>query len=95
MDWKSFFRPTLAKIIVAVMIILVFVPFIHYDNGVRCIQAPCSSQGLGSIATAVFFTWDFGLQIYSISYFNLVAGIVLAYLVSCSSVFLLNRIKKR
>lgn len=94
MDWKEFFKPTISKIIVFVMIFLFFVPFIDYDNGIRCIKAPCHSSDTGSVLMYLLFSYKPNMTIFSFSYICLIAGMIISYLISCAIAFGFNRLKK-
>jgi len=93
MDWKKFFKPTKAKIITAIIILIIFVPFIIYDNGTRCFMAPCPSSSYASIALWLLLSLVSLLArhsfvfIYSISLPILIIGIILSYLISCLIIF--------
>jgi len=93
MNLKSFLKPTLAKIIVTILVLVIFVPFIHYDNGIRCVRAPCPSEDEGSIAMWLIFSHHF--YIYSLSYVNLIIGIFLSYLVSCAAIFAIEKMREK
>ena len=92
MNIQSFLKPTIAKISVAVLILIIFVPFINYDTGIRCITTPCPANADGSIAMWLF---SYHSYIYSIYYVNLIVGIILSYLISCLIVFIISKIRKR
>lgn len=94
MDWKEFFRPTLSKIFVFLVIFVVFVPFIPYDTGIRCFREPCPSGTTGSVLMYLLFSHN--LYIYaSIKYYNLIIGLIASYLVSCVAVSIFSKIKKK
>jgi len=93
MNSKKFLKPTISKIIAAIFILIIFVPFINYDTGIRCIAAPCPASANGSIVIWLIFSYNF--QIYSISYAALIIGIILSYLLSCIIIFAINKTRKR
>lgn len=93
MSLITFLKPTITKIIVAILILVIFVPFIHYDTGIRCIQAPCPAGADGSIAMWLIFSHNF--YVYSVSYVNLIIGVFLSYLVSCLVIFGIDKIKRK
>ena len=84
MKWDKFFAPTMEKFALLSIIFVLFVPFIEYDNGIRCIKAPCPSSDTGSVITYLIISPS--KYIYSISAVNLVVGLVAAYLVSCAAI---------
>ncbi|GIU68735.1 MAG: hypothetical protein KatS3mg001_585 [Candidatus Pacearchaeota archaeon] len=73
-----FLKPTKTHLILSFLILIVFIPFINYDNGIRCIKAPCNSSSNGSVLMWLFFSYNF--HVYSINYIVLIVGIVLSYL---------------
>lgn len=90
MDAASFFNPTVKKIVVAAVIFALFVPFISYDTGARCIRAPCYvAEAAGSIVTWLIFSYDF--RIYSLSYAMIIVGLIASYSISC----VINKSKRR
>jgi hypothetical protein len=44
MGWAEFLRPSPRKIALFAAVSLAFIPFMEYDNGIRCIRAPCPSS---------------------------------------------------
>lgn len=93
MNAISFFKPTIAKIIVAVLIFAMSVPFIHYDTGIKCIAAPCLEASTGG-SIFVWLVSSYGSSIYWISYVSLIIGIIMSYLVACMIIFAINKIRK-
>lgn len=93
MNWK-FFKPTIWKIVIFVIIFIVFVPFIHYDTGIRCEQAPCPAGTTGSLLKYILYSHDFYIYSGGILYINLIIGLIISYLISCIIVTLYNKIKK-
>jgi len=67
------------RILISVLIFAIFLPFINYDNGVRCIMAPCDSVNLGSFL--IYALWGFP-YIHQINYLILIGGILASYLIS-------------
>ena len=86
MSRKEFFKPTLTKIIVSVIIVIVFVPFIHYDTGIRCIQAPCLAGATGSLLMYLLFSPNLYIYTGGILFTNLIIGLFVSYLLSCTLV---------
>ncbi|MBU0471791.1 MAG: hypothetical protein KKF89_06170, partial [Nanoarchaeota archaeon] len=89
MDWKEFFKPTKIKILTSIIILILFVPFINYDNGIRCIKAPCPADTTGSITSWLISSYNH--NIYQIQYINLLLGIIISYLVSCLIIYLVKK----
>ena len=75
MNWKHYLKPTISKLILIAIIFTLFVPFISYDNGIRCITTPCPNESTGSVAAWLIFSPNF--HIYSVNYINLVIGLIL------------------
>ena len=90
---KDFFKQTIAKIISSIIIFAIIVPFIVYDNGIRCIKTPCLNESVGSIVMWLVFSSNF--TIYSLKYNYLIIGVILSYLVSCLLILTLNKIRKK
>ncbi len=67
------------RIVLALLLFIIFVPFIDYDNGMRCFTAPCNSTDLGSLIIYIFNGFP---HIYGINYPILFGGIILSYLIS-------------
>ena len=93
MNWKEFFKPTLKKIILTLVLFILFVPFIYYDTGIRCITYPCPSQAVGSIIGWLLSSYNF--DIYSISFTNLILGLILSYLVSSTLIYIYNKTRRK
>ena len=86
-DWKSFLKPSWQKVAIAAALIILFVPFINYDNGIRCIRAPCPSSNIGSVVSWLLFGPRAHSQpalIYSIDLLIAFAGIVICYALACA-----------
>lgn len=88
-----FLKPTVAKIVLATLIFVLFVPFIRYDTGIRCFQAPCPSGTYGSVVMWLVKSAHF--YIYRISLTIVGAGTVLSYLFSCGTVYIIDKIKRK
>ncbi len=95
MNWKEFFKPTLSKMIVLAIIFAVFVPFIHYDTGIRCIQAPCPAGATGSLLVYVLFSHNLYIYTGGVLYINLIIGLFVSYLVSCILILIVNKLRKK
>ena len=92
MNWKTIIKLIALIIIIAALIFTVFVPFIYYDTGIRCIKAPCPSGANGSILT--WLISSHGYYVYYINYLNLVSGIILSFLASCIiALIIINKLK--
>jgi len=83
MDLKKLFKPTLNRLLLSLILFSMFVPFINYDNGIRCIAAGCDTINIGSFAIYAIFGFPY---IYQINYLILLAGIVVSYLISCITI---------
>ena len=85
MDIKKFFFPDIITIIIFAMIYILFIP-ITYDNGIRCIMAPCPDKSTGTLISYVF---NHGFLVYD---FN-IAGLIMAYLAACLVAYAIRRRK--
>lgn len=88
MDWKEFFRPTIAKIIItiALFIFFVLVPVFHHEA--------CTTEMVGSRCETVYESF-FNHPWHNINPIPiLIALIVAAYLLSTITVFVYNKIKR-
>jgi len=80
MDWKEFLKPTKGKIISALVLTLILVPFVKTEMQIMCITEPCNPLvihrplllGLLSIS-----------EIVGVSSGYLIAGSVISYLITC------------
>ncbi len=88
----SFFTPTLLKLIIASLLFVFFVPFISYDTGIRCVQAPCPSLTNIPIATWMLINPSFSNQ--SFSTIKFILGWLSSYLVACFFIWIIKKIKK-
>ncbi|MEK6906479.1 MAG: hypothetical protein AABW81_02565 [Nanoarchaeota archaeon] len=89
MNLKKFLKPTKWKILTFVIISLLFIPFINYDNGIRCIKAPCPADTTGSVIMYLLLSDNF--HVYKILYINLAVGLIISYLLSCMIVSLIKK----
>lgn len=80
MNLKEFIKPNLTKIIIALILFILIVPFIVHDNGVRCITAPCDSETTSSIPFYLLADYK---KFYEINYLALFSGLIIEYLVAC------------
>lgn len=109
-DWCHFLLPTKAKLLLAALLFFIFVPFITYDNGIRCFKAPCPASDTGSLFSwLVPRNWSnytfmlFGqrqsipmpVHIYSLDLPLALVGIPLSYFASCLPVFLFQKFNKK
>jgi len=93
MDKMQFFIPSLRKAILFALIFLFLVPFMEYDNGIRCIRAPCPASDVGSVFAYVLLHPS--NHIYRIIPENLIAGLLLAYVAACAADYFWNGRKRR
>ncbi|HLC61645.1 MAG TPA: hypothetical protein VJI52_01360 [Candidatus Nanoarchaeia archaeon] len=94
MDWKEFFRPTIGKLILFLIVLAIFVPFIRYDNGIRCFTIPCPADTTGSAAMWLM-SLKYAGHIYEINYSYLILGFIISYFVSCLIVSIFKKINKK
>lgn len=90
MNFKEFFRPTIGKIILFLIISIIFVPFIRYDNGIRCFTFPCPADSTGSVPMWISAKRYAG-HIYNLNYFYLTIGLAISYLISGAAISLSKR----
>ena len=93
MDWKAILRPAPSKLMVFAAILVLLVPFIGYDNGIRCVRAPCPTETMGSIPMWLFLSYDH--YIFEFSLLNLAAGAILSYIAACLMIYGAGRLKKK
>jgi len=79
MGLKKILVPNFKKVSLFLMIFIIFVPFINYDNGIRCILPGCDVINSGSLL--VYSFWGFP-YVYQINYLILFGGILVSYLLS-------------
>ena len=94
MDWKEFFRPTIGKLILFLIILVIFVPFIRYDNGIRCFIFPCPADTTGSAAMWMMSRIYAG-HIYEINYSSLTLGLIISYFASCLIISIFKKTQKK
>jgi hypothetical protein len=61
------------------LIFFIFVPFIFYDNGLRCMATPCNSISAGSI---LIYLLKGNPYVFEINYFIFFGGILSSYLLA-------------
>jgi len=92
MNFKEFLKPTTKKGIFCLIISFLFLPFISYDNGIRCITAPCPNSSIGS---AFFYLLSENHNIYEVLYTNLILGLIVAYVISCAIIIGFRKMRKK
>ena len=111
MSYKEFLRPTLAKLVLFVILFSVFVPFLYYDNG--CIMricsiakentpsAPCPPDGPIPVVLLLINHFDGNncVTINSVEKISLpfaIFGLLLAYFAACGIISVYyKKIKKK
>jgi len=91
-DWNELLKPSREKYLAAVFLFLVFVPCLEYDNGIRCIRAPCPANNIGSLL--MFFLFSPTHDIFQILYINAIVGLALAYILAAIAVPLYSKAGK-
>ena len=89
------FKPTKANIILTIILVIIFVPSLSIDNGVRCIRAPCDADMTASILIYLLALIGGGSFIYEVFYLNLIIGIIASYIVSCIIIHVYEKTKKK
>ncbi len=79
--WE-FFKPTLFRIVVTLLIFIVFVPLFSVDSGVRCVTEPCESKSTVSALIYIFSIIE-GATLFEIFYTSIIIGIIISYIISC------------
>lgn len=75
----GFLYPTRARILVTLFLVILFLPFVVYDTGIRCITVPCDSESLASpISYALFHS---GSTAYGMSWELFIGGLIGTYIV--------------
>ena len=111
MNWKEFLKPTLAKLMLFLILFSIFVPFLYYDNG--CIYRVCSiakenapsvsCPPYGPISLGVLLINDFDgnncVTINSVEKISIpfaIFGLLLVYFAACGIISVYyKKIKKK
>jgi len=80
MNPTSFLRLSIKQVVVFLLISFLFIPFIEYDNGIRCFTTPCPSGKTGSLFQ--YLVGSYGGNVYQINWLLLLIGLVVAYFLS-------------
>lgn len=91
--WQ-FFRPTIFKLVVTLIIFFVFVPLFRIDTGVRCITEPCESTSDVSILIYLFSMIEHA-AVFEVFYANIVTGLIISYIISCIVLVFVDFIKEK
>ena len=92
-SWKEFLKPTIGKIILTLVLTAVFAPFGDFDQGIRCITAPCPSGPPMIIFYLMALFKGYG-DIHEIHYLEFVIGVIASYLFSCIIILIFKKLKK-
>ena len=94
MDWKEFFRPTLPKIVIFIVILIIFFlfPIVPILNQVRCIKAPCPPIEDIIAGYRIFNNW---VIFTPYTYLVLFIEILVSYLISSFIVLIIKKIKSK
>lgn len=74
------FKPTILKIFLTLILFVLFVPFLSYDTGIRCITTPCPSETSGSLVQYLFHKTV--PTIYGAHLGIFIYGLILSYILS-------------
>lgn len=95
MTLKEFLKPTVGKLILLLVLVIIFVPFIDFDNGIRCFTEPCPSETTGSLLIWVYTKLKVGNgHVYELHYPYFLIGIALSYIISCMLIWYTTKNKK-
>ena len=83
-DLNEFLKPSRNICALTALLFILFVPFITYDNGIRCIRAPCPASDTGSLLAFAIFSPTH--LIYQASIPIAIAGLVMSYFAACALV---------
>ena len=110
MDLKKILSPSLNRLAPAALLFFLFVPFMTYDNGIRCFRAPCPASDTGTMLSWLFLqhwpNYTFMLfdqrqslpspsHIYSLDLPMLLIGFAVCYAIACALVFAFQRFSSR
>ena len=88
MDWRSFFQPTKAKILVAALVYLFFAPVLQYC--VYCFMGPCP----GGCQQISLFEALFNLYPLNMNWLLALAGLPISYFAACALAAIYFKVKK-
>ncbi len=91
----NFFKPSILKVVITVVIFLFFVPFVSIDSGVRCVTEPCESESTVSLLIYIISVFEGEVTVYDFFYTNILLGIVASYVSSCIVVVLVAYLKNK
>lgn len=74
----QFLKPTISKVILTVLAVAAFVPFITYFTGIFCITTPCPTEATGSLVRYLLKSYNY--RIFEIHYATLALGIIATYI---------------
>lgn len=75
----GFLRPSMHQILWTIGLVLIFLPFVLYDTGIRCITAPCPSSLVTSLVGLLIFHSP--EQAIGISWPVLLLGTIATYII--------------
>jgi hypothetical protein len=94
----EFFRPTIAKLAITLIIFLVFVPVVSIDSGARCATESCESESKSDVSLliyAILLLEGEGINAFGFFYVSIIAGAVVSYVLSCFVVILVDFLKEK
>jgi hypothetical protein len=90
----NFLKPTIAKLVIFLIIIVVFVPVVRIDTGVRCITEPCDSASNVSLIIYLISMIE-DVAVFEILYTSIIIGAVISYILSCFVVIFVDFLKEK
>ena len=91
---KDFLKPTIIKLVVSLIIIVVFVPVASIDTGVRCITEPCDSASNVSLIIYLISMVE-EVTVFEVLYTSIIVGIIISYILSCFIVIFVDFLKEK
>ncbi len=86
---KNIFRPTISRLLVAVFLVVILVPFLELQRAINyCVTTPCSQP---KITLLRYLSEYVGEKVAEISVVFLIIGTFIAYILSCIVVWVFTK----
>jgi len=89
-----FFKPTIAKLLIFLVVFVVFVPVVSIDTGVRCITEPCDSASSVSLIIYLISMFE-DVTVFEFLYTYIIVGVIVSYILSCFIVIFVDFLKEK